>query len=248
MCWFTAEDDWCVDWQWLRFCIRTLAGSFFPRHETKRKKCQFQNVLTLKSFYITTVKYKISLNGTLPQWHRFCWLEQNPCHDCKGSAKLSLIRLILCWFEKAQLSSGRREGYPLGMYCLLVPKIRVLSLLLFLEWLWFGLWAPTLQTFSAHQSLINFEKKIENFVLFEEATAIAESCSDLEEDPYRRNLRSVGWLMLLLTLRLQPKARSRRRGAEALYCLDSNCCNQQMLNFELKTLRCMPRTRKWKES
>ena len=44
------------------------------------------------------------------------------------------------------------------------------------------------------------------------------------------------------------KSGSRGSGGEGLCCTPDNCCNLPMLNFELKTQGCMPRTRNQNQS
>ena len=140
----------------------------FRVEDDRRVDCVFASACCLdlslpcmkQEGYVVSVGTPLTLNFSTAHWEHNRAMqnkpEQDPCHNCIGSrtfqnpchngiglVKLSLIWLISRWLEKVQQAGKRREKYLLGMCCLLVLRIRILSLVLFLEWMW----APTLQTF-----------------------------------------------------------------------------------------------------
>ena len=78
---------------------------------------------------------------------------------------------------------------------------------------------------------------------------MADSCSDSEEDPERLFSQSTVDLLIVAVINNPPAAKGRvkRKWSRSLV-LHAPQLLQSMLNFELKTRGCMPRTRNRKEN
>ena len=133
-----AEYDWRVNGVFASECWLDLS---FPCVKQEGNSVSFGTPLTLKSFYSTTVPYKISLNGTLatqakvrltwteplPQRHRFC-----QTFDYSANHSLGITGPGVChdWRYRFNCASTNLNGNETSIPHELYAKLECLLVLL----------------------------------------------------------------------------------------------------------------------